>query len=281
MNLGAHQSIAGGVDRALERGLSIGCRAVQLFTKNNNQWAGKAIGPEEAARFREAARAFRAEFLIAHVAYLINLASPGGEVKRKSLPAFRDELERAELLGLAGVVFHPGSHLGDGEGMGIRRIAAALDRVFRETRGFRVRALLETTAGQGTGIGHRFEHLDAIRARVREPERLGVCLDTCHVFAAGYSIHERKGFLETMRAFDRILGLESLRAVHLNDSMKPLGSRRDRHAHIGEGEIGLDGFRFFVNDRRLRKVPMVLETPKSEDLHEDVKNLRVLRSLRK
>ncbi|MFH1680958.1 MAG: deoxyribonuclease IV [Candidatus Eisenbacteria bacterium] len=281
MNLGAHMSIAGGVDKALERGLSIGCRAVQLFTKNNNRWAGKAIGFEEAARFREAARAFRPEFLISHVAYLINLASPGGEVKRKSLAAFRDEMERAELLGLAGVVFHPGSHLGAGEEKGIGRIARALDRVFRETRGFRVLALLETTAGQGTSIGYRFEQLDSIRARVREPERLGVCLDTCHVFAAGYPIHERRGFLDTMRAFDRILGLESLRAVHLNDSAKPLGGRRDRHAHIGEGEIGLDGFRFFVNDRRLRRVPMVLETPKSEDLHEDVQNLRVLRSLRR
>jgi len=274
-------SIAGGVDQALERGASIGCRAVQLFTKNNNRWEGKAIGDEETERFRELARGFRPGMLLAHVGYLINLASPGGEVRRRSLAAFRDELERAERLGLAGVVFHPGSHLGDGEAKGIARIVKSIDRVHRETAGFRVRALLETTAGQGTSVGRTFEELAAIRSRVREPERLGVCLDTCHVFAAGYPIHTRAGYRETIEALDRALGIDSLRAVHLNDSMKPFGSRRDRHEHIGKGEIGLDGFRFFVTDRRFRKIPMVLETPKSEDLHEDVRNLRVLRSLRR
>jgi len=281
MNLGAHMSIAGGVHTALERGKSIGCRAVQLFTKNNNRWVGRKITSAETERFRELAGSFRSEFLVSHVAYLIKLGSPGGEVRKRSLAAFRDELERAEQLGLAGAVFHPGSHLGDGEEKGIARIARALDKVFRETRGFRTLALLETVAGQGTNIGHRFEHLAAIMESVKEPERLGVCIDTCHLFAAGYPVHERKGFLATLREFDRIIGLSRLKAVHLNDSMRPFGSRKDRHAHIGEGEIGLDGFRFFVNERRLRRVPMVLETPKSEDMHEDVRNLEVLRSLRK
>jgi len=281
MNLGAHMSIAGGVHTALERGKSIGCRAVQLFTKNNNRWVGKKIPSSDAERFRELAREFHPEYLLSHVAYLINLGSPGGDVRKKSLAAFRDELERAELLGLAGAVFHPGSHLGDGEEEGIDRIARALDQVFRQTKGFRTLALLETTAGQGSNIGHRFEHLAAIIDRVKEPERLGVCLDTCHVFAAGYPVHERKGFLKTLREFDRVVGLSRLRAIHLNDSVKAFGSRRDRHAHIGEGEIGLEGFRHFVNDRRLKRLPMVLETPKSEDMHEDVKNLEVLRSLRK
>jgi len=274
-------SIAGGVSKALERGASIDCHAVQLFTKNNNRWVGPPIPNEEADRFRSLAEGFKPSFLISHVAYLINLASPGGDVRKKSIAAFRDELERAEQLGLAGIVFHPGSHVGQGEEKGIAQIVKGLDRVFRETAGFRTVALLETTAGQGSNLGHRFEQLAAIRERVKEPERTGVCLDTCHIFAAGYPIHERKGFLATMLEFDRVIGLDHLKAIHLNDSLKPFGSRRDRHAHIGEGEIGADGFSFFVNDRRLRKIPMVLETPKSEDLHEDVENLKVLRSLRK
>ena len=281
MNLGAHMSIAGGVARALERGKGIDCRAVQLFTKNNNRWIGKTITPDEAERFRDLAKDFDPRFLISHVAYLINLASPGGDVLKKSVPAFRDELERAELLGLAGVVFHPGSHVGEGEEKGIDGIARSLDEVFRETKGFRTLALMETTAGQGSNLGYTFEQLAAIRERVNAPERLGVCLDTCHVFAAGYPVHLRKGFLKTVRDFDRVLGLDSLKAVHLNDSKKPFGSKRDRHEHIGKGEIGADCFSFFVNDRRFRKIPLILETPKSEDLHEDLENLKVLRELRK
>lgn len=281
MNLGAHMSIAGGVDTALERAKSVDCRAVQLFTKNNNRWVGKAISPAEAARFHELAKEFRPGFLISHTAYLINLASPGGDVRRKSLDAMRDELERAELLGLAGVVLHPGSHVGQGEEEGIGKIVEALDRVHGETEGFRTFTLLETTAGQGSNLGYRFEQLAAIREGVKAPERIGVCLDSCHVFAAGYPVHERRGFLKTFRDFDRVLGLETLKAIHLNDSMKPMGSRRDRHEHIGKGEIGLEAFSHFVNDRRFRKLPLILETPKSEDLHEDAENLGVLRSLRK
>ncbi|MFH1277167.1 MAG: deoxyribonuclease IV [Candidatus Eisenbacteria bacterium] len=281
MNLGAHMSIAGGVDTALERAKSIGCRAAQLFTKNNNRWTGKAIAPEEADRFHDLAKEFRPEFLISHTAYLINLASPGGDVRKKSLDAMRDELERAELLRLAGVVIHPGSHVGQGEEEGIGKIVEALDLVHKETNGFRTFTLLETTAGQGSNLGYRFEQLAAIREGAKEPERIGVCLDTCHVFAAGYPVHERKGFLKTFRDFDRILGLDTLKAIHLNDSMRPFESRRDRHEHIGKGEIGLECFSFFVNDRRFRKIPMILETPKSEDLHEDVENLAVLRGLRK
>ena len=281
MNLGAHMSIAGGVDRALERGKGIGCRAVQLFTKNNNRWAGKAIGPEEAERFRALAGEFRPGFLVSHTAYLINLGSPKEEVLAKSLAAMVDELERAETLGLAGAVLHPGSHLGEGEEWGLDRIAASLDEVHEKTAGFRTRTLLENTAGQGTNLGYRFEQIAAILDRVRAPERIGVCFDTCHAFAAGYPIRERKGYLQTFRDFDRIIGLERLQAIHLNDSKGPLGGRKDRHAHIGEGEIGREGFAHFVNERRFRKIPMILETPKSEDLHEDVENLRVLRSLRK
>lgn len=281
MNLGAHMSIAGGVDTALERGAGIGCHAVQLFTKNNNRWTGKAISPDEAERFRERAKGFRHAFLISHTAYLINLASPGGDVRKKSRDAFRDELERAELLGLAGVVIHPGSHVGEGEEKGIASIVEALDEAHRSTTGFRTLTLLETTAGQGSNLGYRFEQLAAIRDGVRAPERIGVCLDTCHVFAAGYPIQERKGFLKTFREFDEIVGLDRLKAIHVNDSMKPFGSRRDRHEQIGKGEIGEDAFSFLVNDRRFRKIPLILETPKSDDLHEDVENLALLRGLRK
>ena len=199
----------------------------------------------------------------------------------KSIPGMVDELERAELLSLAGVVLHPGSHVGEGEEKGIAQIVKSLNAVLKSTMGFRTLVLLETTAGQGTNLGYRFEHLADIINGVREPERIGVCLDTCHVFAAGYPVHERKGFLKTVREFDSIIGLPRLRAIHLNDSKKPFDSRRDRHEHIGEGEMGLEPFRFFVNEKRFRKIPMVLETPKSPDLHEDIRNLSVLRGLRK
>ncbi len=281
MNLGSHMSIAGGVQHALEDGNRADCRAVQLFTKNNNRWDGKPISPDDAAAFRTLAREYKPEFLISHTSYLINLASPGGNTLQKSIPGMIDELERAELLGLAGVVIHPGSHVGEGEEKGIAQIIRSLNEVIKSTKGVKTLVLLETTAGQGTNLGYRFEQLAAIIGGVKEPERIAVCLDTCHVFAAGYPIHERKGFLKTFREFDSIVGLDKLRAIHLNDSKKPFASRRDRHEHIGEGEMGLDPFRFLMNDRRFRKIPMVLETPKSADLHEDIQNLKVLRGLRK
>lgn len=281
MNLGAHMSIAGGVETALKRGISIGCNAVQLFTKNNNRWTGKPIGGPEAERFHTLAGEFAPGFLVSHAAYLINLCSPKTDVLEKSIPAFRDELERAELLDLVGVVFHPGSHLGEGEEWGIDRIAQSLDQVHSETRGLRALSILENTAGQGSNLGYTLEQLAAIRERVANPERIGVCFDTCHAFTAGYPIHTRKGYLETVRRLDKILGLACLKVIHLNDSKKEFGSRRDRHEHIGQGEIGEDAFGFFVNERRFRKIPMILETPKSEDMHEDVTNLKLLRSFRK
>ncbi len=281
MNLGSHMSIAGGVYKALELGRSIDCHAVQIFTKNNNQWAGKPISDEDAARFHELAKEYTPEFLISHSSYLINLASPGGPVLEKSIPGFVDELERAELLGLAGVVIHPGSHVGEGEEKGISQIAKSLNMVFKKSKGLETLVLLETTAGQGTNLGYTFEQLAGIIELSDHPERIGICLDTCHVFAAGYPVHERKGYLKTMREFDSVLGLDRLRAIHFNDSKKPFGSKRDRHEHIGQGEIGEDAFSFFLNDKRLKNIPMILETPKSKDLHEDVENLKVLRGLRK
>lgn len=280
MNLGAHCSTEGGVSRALERGASIGCGAVQLFTKNNNRWFEKPLDPAEVRRFRAAARGFRRRFLISHDGYLVNLASPRREVLEKSLVSFADEIRRADLLGIPWVVTHPGAHLGTGETGGLARVARSLDLVFAETRGSRALVLLETTAGQGTSLGWRFEHLAEIIARSRHPERLAVCVDTCHVFAAGYEIRTPEGYERTMRDLVRLVGLRRIRAFHLNDSARELGSRVDRHAHIGKGRIGLSGFRLLLRDARFADRPMVLETPKGKDMKEDVVNLRVLRRLR-
>ncbi len=280
-------SIAGGVPRALERGLDAGCHAVQIFTKNNNRWDGKAISEEDARSFLTLARDFPPGSLFSHSSYLINLGAPRGETRTRSIHAMVDELERAERLALLGVVLHPGSHVGAGVATGIKRITGGLNRALRATSGFETLVLLETTAGQGSNLGHRFEEIARIIGGVREPERIGVCVDTCHVFAAGYPIHERDGYDETIDAFDRVIGLGRLKAMHLNDSKMPFASRRDRHEHIAEGEMGIDPFRFVMNDERLARIPMVLETPKdgktrgvADDHQQDRRNLAVLRGLR-
>jgi deoxyribonuclease-4 len=272
-------SVAGGVSRGLERALQIRIDAVQIFTKNNNRWSEQPLASEEIARFKETARGFERANVVSHAAYLINLAAPDPRVHARSLEALRDELARAEALGLPWVVLHPGSHLGHGEDWGIERIADSLNQVLSRTRGIRAGVLLETTAGQGHSVGHRFEHLAQIMKRVRTRKRLGVCLDTCHIFAAGYEIRDLPHYLETIAIFDRTVGIKRLHALHLNDSRRPLGSRVDRHAHIGEGEIGLDGFAHVLNDPRLRHLPMILETPKGPDMKEDVRNLKRLRKL--
>ncbi len=277
--LGAHMSIAGGVSKAIDRGESIGCDTVQIFTRNNNRWASKPLQPADIERFHKRVKETGIWPVFSHAAYLINLASPKPDLWERSIEAFIDELQRAEVLGLLGVVLHPGSHMGEGEEAGIARIVAALDRCHEATAGFRTLTLLEVTAGTGDHLGYRFEHLAAIRDRVKHPERIGFCLDTCHVFAAGYDFRTAEGYEAMMAEFDRILGLDRLKAIHLNDSKHPLGSRKDRHEHIGKGHIGLDGFRWLVSDTRLQSVPMVLETPKSPDMHEDVENLQVLRAL--
>lgn len=280
MNLGAHCSTQGGVSRALERGASIGCGAVQIFAKNNNRWFEKPLAEDEVRRFRAAAKGFRPRLLISHAGYLVNLASSNATFHEKSLVSFADELRRAETLRLAGVVVHPGAHMGKGEEWGIARIAESIDAVIAEVRPKAARILLETTAGQGTALGYRFEHLAEIMSRVAAPERVGVCVDTCHLFAAGYDIRSREGYERTMRDLVRLVGLRAIRAFHLNDSLRELGSRVDRHAHIGKGKIGLDGFRHLLNDPRFDDRPMVLETPKGPDLRDDVLNLRRLRRLR-
>jgi len=278
---GAHMSIAGGHHNALLAALKHECEALQLFTKNSNQWLGKPLTKDDAVLFRTTLTDTRVRHLIAHDSYLINLASPDKVLYRRSVEAFVDEVRRADALGLDYLVFHPGAATDGDEDAGLRRVAKALNEVHRRCGRCRVRALIETTAGQGSCLGHRFEHLAAILARVREPDRLGVCLDTCHVFAAGYALAPEPEYRATLRAFDRIIGLKRLRVFHVNDSLKPLGSRVDRHAHIGRGHLGLEPFRLLVNDRRFRRRPMILETPKEDGDVEDMDavNLRTLRSL--
>jgi deoxyribonuclease-4 len=281
VNLGAHMSTAGGLPLALERGGSIGCNAVQLFVKNRNQWRARPLGRGEAASFRKAAGGFRRDFILAHSIYLINFASPEPDILKKSRRGFLEEMRRAERLGIAYMVLHPGSHKGAGEENGIRTIIENLDYVFEKTDGDRLIVLLETTAGQGNSIGHDFEQLARIMEGVEQSERLGVCFDTCHSFAAGYDLRSKRAYKKTFDHFDDVIGLERLKAFHLNDSLREIGSRVDRHTHIGKGELGLQAFSHLLNDERFFDRPMILETPKGSDMKEDIRNLRVLRSLRK
>jgi deoxyribonuclease IV len=277
--LGAHMSIAGGLHLALERGKTIGCSAVQIFVKNQLQWAARPLTEEDARRFKRARRATGITRVFAHATYLINLATPAEAEWRRAVDAFADELERAEALGLPFVVIHPGSHKGSGLEAGTSRIVAALDELAGRLRGYRVRIALENTAGAGHTVGARLEELQAVLERVQAPERLGICLDTCHLFAAGYDIRTRRGYALTLDAVERTVGPGAVLAFHLNDAKGPLGSGLDRHEHIGKGRIGLGAFRWLLNDHRFAGVPMVLETPKDGDA--DAKNLRTLRRLQK
>lgn len=279
--LGAHESIAGGLDKAVQRAAAVGCDCVQLFTKNNNQWQAKSITPQQAAEFRQALTEYGISHPVAHDSYLINLASPDNVLWQKSIDAFVHEIQRAELLGLLYVITHPGAYTTSSLPLGIARVVQALDEIHGQTRGGSVQCLLETTAGQGTCVGWRFEHLAEILGRVKDPERLGVCVDTCHVFAAGYPLHSKEDYRKTMTALEATVGLRQVKAFHLNDSKKDCGSRVDRHAHIGQGRIGLEAFRLLVNDRRFVGIPMYLETPKGmeDGVDWDVRNLGVLRGL--
>ena len=278
---GSHTSIAGGVHNAIRIAREHGCDAVQLFTKNASQWVGKELTDDEVKLFRRTLRGSGIRYPTAHDSYLINLASPDEALFRRSVEAFVDEMNRAERLGLAYLVMHPGAHVGSGDEAGLARVAAGLDEAHRRCPGYRVRVLLETTAGQGSTLGHRFEHLGHILSLVKQPERLGVCLDTCHVFAAGYPLAPEAEYQKTFAEFDRLVGLRRLKVFHVNDSLKPLGSRVDRHAHIGKGCLGPEPFRLLVNDPRFRTRPMILETPKEapgcDDM--DAVNLATLRGL--
>lgn len=277
--LGAHMSIAGGIPFAVERALKAGCKVLQIFVKNNNRWKGRALGDEETREFRQAWSRSGLHSIVAHDCYLINLAAARERLWRQSMAAFVDEMARCERLGLSYLVTHPGAHVGAGEKKGIARIAKAIDRIHETTGGYHVRIALETTAGQGTSIGYRFEHLRDILAACRHPEKVFVCMDTCHVFAAGYDLRGRDAYLNTIEAFDQIVGIEKLQVFHFNDSKRDLGSRVDRHEHIGKGRIGLSGFRWILEDARFASLPKILETPKGKTNREDRRNLKVLRGL--
>lgn len=275
--LGAHMSIAGGVNLAIGRARSINCTAMQMFVKNNIQWFACPLTRGEIALFLEHQQRGELLSIFAHANYLINLAATNGQFHSNSIRSLSEELVRADQLELPFLVLHPGAHLGAGEEAGLEKIVESIDRVLSALPKIKTRIALETTAGQGSCLGNKFEHLAYIISRVREPKRLCVCLDTAHVFAAGYDIGSETSVRKTFREFDRVVGLNHLVAIHLNDSKTARGSRVDRHEHIGKGKIGLAAFRFIMRDRRFRKIPKVLETPKGKDLREDVINLKTLR----
>src|SRR5881394_3921412 len=277
--LGAHMSIAGGVHIAIERARSIDCTAMQMFVKNNMQWFARPLARDEIRAFLEHQQRAELPSIFAHANYLINLAATTPLFHANSIRALSEELTRADQLELPFLVLHPGAHLGAGEEAGLEKIVNSIDEVLRKIPKVKTKIALETTAGQGSCLGHRFEQIAYIIQSVREPERLCVCLDTAHVFAAGYDIGSEAAVRKTFREFDRVIGLDRLAALHLNDSKTALGSRVDRHEHIGKGKIGLDAFQFIMRDRRFRKIPKVLETPKGKDLAEDVANLKTLRGL--
>jgi deoxyribonuclease-4 len=277
--LGAHMSIAGGVATAVERGQRIGCTTMQMFVKNNNQWKGKPLTDEDVSTYKKLLRESRIDPVVVHDTYLINLCAVDEEILKKSKEALKDELDRCEVLGVQYLNFHPGAHLGAGEEEGIKRIAESLNLIHQRTKGYGVRSVIEATAGQGTAIGYRFEHLRKIIDLVEERDRMAVCVDTCHVFAAGYDFSTERGYEETFREFDAVVGLDRLVAFHVNDSKRELGSRVDRHEHIGKGKIGIQGFSFLMNDSRFQNIPKILETPKGPEMEEDVENMKVLRGL--
>ena len=272
-------STSGGAWKALQRGAEIGCESVQIFVKNNMQWFGKPYAPHDLALYANELAAQRFHTVFGHSGYLINLGAPAGPNRDNSIKSLIQEIHFATDLGVPFLVLHPGAHLGSGEEKCMDQIVAGLNEVFRATKNSPVRIALENTAGQGTCLGHRIAHLAAVFDRVDQPKRLGVCLDTAHFFAAGYDIRTKKGWDAAIKEVDDLLGIKQILAFHLNDSKTDLGSRVDRHEHIGKGKIGLEGFRHIINDPRFKNSPGCLETPKSKDLHEDVENLKVLRSL--
>jgi deoxyribonuclease-4 len=279
--LGAHMSIAGGVHCAVERAESIGCTTMQMFVKNNNQWRGKELTAEDISTYKKLLRESSIGPVVVHDTYLINLCAVNKEILQKSRDALKDELDRCEMLGVEYLNFHPGSHMGAGEKDGIKRIAESLNLIHEQTAGYRVKSVIETTAGQGTAIGYRFEHLRQIVDLVEQQERMAVCVDTCHIFAAGYDIVTETGYEQTFKDFDSVIGLHRLVAFHVNDAKRERGSRIDRHEHIGKGMIGKAGFRLLMNDERFRAIPKILETPKEPEMKEDIKNMKVLKSLMK
>jgi deoxyribonuclease-4 len=279
MKFGAHVSTSGGLHKAFANAKSAGCDTIQIFSKNQQQWKGKTLTDAEVTQFRAAHAESGINPLVVHDSYLINLASPDAELQAKSRAAFADELDRCARLGIPYLVTHPGAHVGSGVEAGLARVAEALDAIFATGVGAGVTVLLETTAGQGTTLGRTFEELATIIAACKYPERLGVCLDTCHILVAGYEFRTPESAAQLVADFDRIIGIDRLKIIHANDAQKDLGSRTDRHAHIGSGFVGLDGFRSLMMQPAIRHVPMILETPKENDPQDDIDNLARLRAL--
>ena len=277
--LGAHTSTAGGVDKSIDRALAVGCAAMQVFVKNNMQWFAPPFSGTEIRAFLDHPRLGELGSVFAHGGYLINLAATSADFHAKSARSLREELLRAEQIRLPFLVLHPGAHMGAGAEAGLEKVVATIDQIFAEIPKVKARIALETTAGQGSSLGHTFEHLEYILKNTREPERLCVCVDTAHLFAAGYDISTPSGSKKVFADFDRRIGIKRLAAIHLNDSKAAFNSRVDRHEHIGRGKIGIEAFRYIMNEPRFAKIPKVLETPKGKDMAEDVVNMKVLRTL--
>ena len=277
--LGAHTSVAGGVSKSVPLAEKLGFTAMQIFTKNNNRWEAKPLEENEVLKYKTSLDKSDIKFVVAHDSYLINLCAKDETNLERSRNAFIDELERCEALGIKHLNFHPGAHLGQGEDNGIKLIVESLNIAHQKTKGFEVSSMLEFTAGQGTNLGYRLEHIAKIIELVNESERMTVCIDTAHLFAAGYNIKDESQYEKVIDDFDKIIGLDRLQCFHMNDSKKELGSRVDRHEHIGKGFIGLEGFRNIMNDSRLTHIPKILETPKGKEQLEDIENLGVLKSL--
>ncbi len=279
MKLGAHESNAGGAFNAIYRGQKATCDVIQMFNKANSQWRAKPLESEEVDKFFAAIEETGITVACSHASYLINLASPDPALNEKSYESFKLEMERCALLKIPNLVVHPGSHVGSGEQEGMDRIIINLNKLFSELKANTVTVCLEATAGQGSNLGYTFEQLAYMIDGVKDKTHIGVCVDTCHIFSAGYPISDPADYKTTMKKFEDTVGLDRLRVMHLNDSKKGFGEKKDRHDHIGEGQIGIEAFRNILNDKRLAKIPMVLETPKEEDLEDDIKNLALLRSL--
>jgi len=278
MNLGAHISIAKGLDLIFERAEKVTANAIQIFVTNQNQWATRKPREDEKSRFAQLRKEYKPYVIVAHSRYLINLGSADPVKETKSLQAFKEELELCEMLEIPYLVIHPGSYLDQTEAWGLKKITHNIDLTLEKFEKLNTVILLETTAGQGTNLGYKFEQLEFIMEHSRYPENLAVCFDTCHAFTAGYDL---KGAYEAVfTEFDRIIGTEKIKTFHLNDSKKVLGSKVDRHEHIGKGELGIEPFRKLLNDERFKKVPMILETPKGENDEMDIVNLQTLRALR-
>ncbi|TAJ79989.1 deoxyribonuclease IV [bacterium] len=277
--LGAHMSIAGGVDKALLEGKKVDCDVIQIFTKSSRQWAAQPYSKEEIQNFLTNQKETGTVTVIAHDSYLLNLGSPDAGLRKRSVHGFIDEMERCETLSIPYLVAHPGAHVGSGEEEGIKTIARSLDEIHKACAKYNVKIALEITAGQGSNLGYRFEQIRSMIDATKESDRLRVCFDTEHAFAAGYDIRTKEGYERTFGEFDEKIGLKLLAAFHLNDSKKEFHSRVDRHEHIGKGHIGVEAFRLLMNDQRFWGIPMCLETPKGPDLKEDRENLTLLRSL--